>query len=401
MTPSASPSSRDFFIAAGALLIAMLGTTLPTPLYAIYQQRLGFDASWLTIIFSIYAAGVIAALLAVGSWSDQLGRRPMLLAGLLMGAISAVIFLCTDSITGLLIGRLFSGLSAGVMTGTATVAVIELAPKTFKNATLMATAANMLGLGIGPLLAGFTSQYLADPLHLIFYVHLALLLLAAVGVAVIRETVERAEQLKLSIQKPSVPAAVRSVFISASIAGLAGFSVAGLFTSMVPSVMIHIMDVHGGLLIGAVIGLFFAASILGQAALQWLPKTLHMSLGCVGLIIGMMCLGLSIATAQLLLLVCAGLLAGIGQGMILRAGMGAVTASSPPHQKAAVTSAFFVVLYVSISVPVVAVGFSVQAFGLPHVGEFFASLVAVVALLAMISMKWVQSRQAAVSASGG
>ncbi|OQR30942.1 MFS transporter [Pseudomonas sp. Bc-h] len=400
MTSSASPSSRDFFIAAAALLIAMVGTTLPTPLYAIYQQRLGFDASWLTIIFSIYAAGVIAALLAVGSWSDQLGRRPMLLAGLLMGAISAVIFLCTDSIGGLLMGRLFSGFSAGIMTGTATVAVIELAPKTFKNATLMATAANMLGLGLGPLLAGFTSQHLADPLHLVFYVHLALLLLAALGVAVIRETVQRPPQLKLGIQKPSVPASVRSVFISASIAGLAGFSVAGLFTSMVPSVMIHIMDVHGGLLIGAVIGLFFVASILGQASLQWLPKSLHMSLGCVGLIIGMICLGLSIATAQLLLLVLAGLLAGIGQGMILRAGMGAVTASSPPHQKAAVTSAFFVVLYVSISVPVVAVGFSVQVFGLPHVGEFFASLVAVVALLAMISMRWVQSRQAVASPSG-
>jgi MFS family permease len=400
MTSSASPSSRDFFIAAAALLIAMVGTTLPTPLYAIYQQRLGFDASWLTIIFSIYAAGVIAALLAVGSWSDQLGRRPMLLAGLLMGAISAVIFLCTDSIGGLLIGRLFSGFSAGIMTGTATVAVIELAPKAFKNATLMATAANMLGLGLGPLLAGFTSQHLADPLHLVFYVHLALLLLAALGVAVIRETVQRPPQLKLGIQKPSVPASVRSVFISASIAGLAGFSVAGLFTSMVPSVMIHIMDVHGGLLIGAVIGLFFVASILGQASLQWLPKSLHMCLGCVGLIIGMICLGLSIATAQLLLLVLAGLLAGIGQGMILRAGMGAVTASSPPHQKAAVTSAFFVVLYVSISVPVVAVGFSVQVFGLPHVGEFFASLVAVVALLAMISMRWVQSRQAVASPSG-
>ena len=400
MTSSASPSSRDFFIAAAALLIAMVGTTLPTPLYAIYQQRLGFDASWLTIIFSIYAAGVIAALLAVGSWSDQLGRRPMLLAGLLMGAISAVIFLCTDSIGGLLIGRLFSGFSAGIMTGTATVAVIELAPKAFKNATLMATAANMLGLGLGPLLAGFTSQHLADPLHLVFYVHLALLLLAALGVAVIRETVQRPPQLKLGIQKPSVPASVRSVFISASIAGLAGFSVAGLFTSMVPSVMIHIMDVHGGLLIGAVIGLFFVASILGQASLQWLPKSLHMSLGCVGLIIGMICLGLSIATAQLLLLVLAGLLAGVGQGMILRAGMGAVTASSPPHQKAAVTSAFFVVLYVSISVPVVAVGFSVQVFGLPHVGEFFASLVALVALLAMISMRWVQSRQAVASPSG-
>lgn len=400
MTLPASSSSRDFFIAAAALLIAMVGTTLPTPLYAIYQQRLGFDASWLTIIFSIYAAGVIAALLAVGSWSDQLGRRPMLLAGLLMGAISALIFLFSDSIGGLLIGRLFSGFSAGIMTGTATVAVIELAPKSWKNATLMATAANMLGLGLGPLLAGFTSQYLADPLHLVFYVHLALLLLAAVGVALIRETVQRPPTLKLSIQKPSVPASVRSVFISASIAGLAGFSVAGLFTSMVPSVMIHIMEQRGGLVIGAVIGLFFVASIVGQALLQWLPKALHMSLGCMGLIIGMICLGLSIATAQVLLLVVAGFVAGVGQGMILRSGMGAVTANSPAHQKAAVTSAFFVVLYVSISVPVVAVGFSVQVFGLPHVGEFFASLVALVALLAMISMRRVQSRQAAVSSSG-
>ncbi len=400
MTPPASSSSRDFFIAAAALLIAMVGTTLPTPLYAIYQQRLGFDASWLTIIFSTYAAGVIAALLAVGSWSDQLGRRPMLLAGLAMGAISAVVFLCSDSISGLLIGRLFSGFSAGIMTGTATVAVIELAPRTWKNATLMATAANMLGLGLGPLLAGFTSQELADPLHLVFYVHLALLLLAAVGVALVRETVQRPQQLKLSIQKPSVPASVRSVFISASIAGLAGFSVAGLFTSMVPSVMIHIMEQRGGLLIGAVIGLFFVASIFGQALLQWLPKTQHMNLGCVGLITGMICLGLSIATSQLLLLVFAGLIAGTGQGMILRAGMGAVTASSPPHQKAAVTSAFFVVLYISISLPVMAVGFGVQVFGLTHVGEFFASLVAVVAFLAMISMKRVQSQEAAVSSTG-
>jgi MFS family permease len=398
MTSSASSSTRDFFIAACALLIAMVGTTLPTPLYAIYQQRLGFDASWLTIIFSIYAAGVIAALLAVGSWSDQLGRKPLLIAGLTMGAVSAVIFLLSDSVGGLLIGRLFSGFSAGIMTGTATVAVIELAPKNWKNATLVATAANMLGLGLGPLLAGFTSQYLPDALHLVFYVHLVLLLLAAVGIFVIRETVQRPATLQLSIQKPSVPASVRSVFISASIAGLAGFSVAGLFTSMVPSVMIHIMQVHAGLLIGAVIGLFFVASIIGQALLQWLPKAQHMTLGCVGLIVGMICLGLSIATAHLVLLIAAGVVSGIGQGMILRAGMGAVTASSPPHQKAAVTSAFFVVLYVSISVPVVAVGFSVRAFGLEHVGEFFASLVAVVALLAMISMKRVQSRQAQAAA---
>ncbi|WP_268797987.1 MFS transporter [Pseudomonas huanghezhanensis] len=400
MTQAASSSTRDFILVACALLIAMLGTTLPTPLYAIYQQHLGFDASWVTIIFSIYAAGVIAALLAVGSWSDQLGRRPLLGAGLLMGAISAVIFLYTDSIGGLLIGRLFSGFSAGIMTGTATVAVIELAPERWsKRATLIATAANMLGLGLGPLLAGLTSQHLPDPLHLIFYVHLAFLLLAAVGVLLARETVTRPPTLRLSIQKLSIPPSVRSVFISASIAGLAGFSVVGLFTCMVPSVMIQLMGQSSGLLIGAVIGLFFVASIIGQAALQWLPPQRHMTLGCLALIVGVMCLGLSIATEQLLLLGLAGFIAGMGQGMIFRAGMGAVSANSPPDHKAAVTSAYFVVMYISISVPVIAVGFSVHAFGLRHVGEFFASLVAVIALLAMISMKRVQARTSPAQAN--
>ena len=98
MTEPDSPSRRGFFLVACALLIAMIGTTLPTPLYVYYQQQMGFGETWVTLIFAIYALGVIAALLAVGSWSDQIGRRPMLFAGLLMGAISAAIFLLCDSI---------------------------------------------------------------------------------------------------------------------------------------------------------------------------------------------------------------------------------------------------------------------------------------------------------------
>ena len=79
----------------------------------------------------MYAAGVIAALVLVGSWSDRVGRRPMLLAGLALSATSAAIFLIGGSLLSLpalLIGRIVSGLSAGIFSGTATVAVVELAP---------------------------------------------------------------------------------------------------------------------------------------------------------------------------------------------------------------------------------------------------------------------------------
>lgn len=396
MTDSTLHARRDFLFVAAALFITMIGTTLPTPLYALYQQQLGFDAIWLTLIFSVYAAGVIAALVLVGSWSDQVGRRPLLLAGLTMAAISAVIFLTTHSVAGLLAGRVFSGFSAGIMTGTATVAVVEAAPKAWRSqATLMATAANMLGLGCGPLLAGFTSQYLPWPISLIFWVHLGLLALAALGVALARETVQRPEQVRLRIMRPSISPAVRALFIPAAIAGLAGFSVAGVVTSLVPSIMRQLMGQQGGLMIGAVCCLFFVASIFGQAALQWIAPKRQMSIGCCGLIAGMLALGASIATRDMSLLLLGGCLAGAGQGMVFKAGMGAVMAACPPHQKAGVTSALFIVFYFSMSLPVIALGFSIAPFGLSLAGEVFSGIIAGVAVLAMVSMGYARRASAA------
>ena len=112
---------------AAAFAINMMGTTLPTPLYPIWQERLGFSQLTITVIFAAYAVGVIAALVIGGSWSDQLGRRPMLFAGLGFSAASACIFLIGDDLGLLLLGRVLSGVSAGIFTGTATAAVVELA----------------------------------------------------------------------------------------------------------------------------------------------------------------------------------------------------------------------------------------------------------------------------------
>ncbi|MGI4837478.1 MAG: MFS transporter [Janthinobacterium lividum] len=396
MTDKTPHAQRDFLLVAAAFFITMMGTTLPTPLYALYQQQLGFDAIWLTLIFSVYAAGVIAALVLVGSWSDQIGRRPLLLAGLLMAAISAVIFLTTHSVGGMLAGRLFSGFSAGIMTGTATVAVVESAPTAWRSqATLMATAANMFGLGFGPLLAGFTSQYLPWPTTLVFGLHLGLLVLAAAGIAVARETVQRPEQVRLGIMRPSITPAVRALFIPAAIAGLAGFSVAGVVTSLVPSIMRQLMGQQGGLVIGAVCCLFFVASIGGQAALKWIAPKQQMTVGCCGLIAGVLALGASIHTHQMGLLLLGGCLSGAGQGMVFKAGMGAVMAACPPQQKAAVTSALFIVFYFSMSLPVIALGFSIAPFGLSLAGEVFSVIIAAVAVLAMVSMGYARRASAA------
>ena len=75
-----SGGARSFVAAIAAFAVVMLGTTLPTPLYSIYAKDLGFGVTTTTIIFAVYAAGVIVALICFGRWSDILGRRPLLIA---------------------------------------------------------------------------------------------------------------------------------------------------------------------------------------------------------------------------------------------------------------------------------------------------------------------------------
>ena len=97
-----------------ALAVAMLGTTLPTPLYPLYREQLGFSEFLVTVIFAVYAAGVIAGLVLFGRLSDQIGRRRLLLPGLALSALSAGAFLVADDLPLLLAGRvLWSRVKAG------------------------------------------------------------------------------------------------------------------------------------------------------------------------------------------------------------------------------------------------------------------------------------------------
>ena len=62
-TAPAAPRQVAFWLMALVLGVTMLGTTLPTPLYVIYQGRWHLSAAMVTVTFAVYAAGVLAALL--------------------------------------------------------------------------------------------------------------------------------------------------------------------------------------------------------------------------------------------------------------------------------------------------------------------------------------------------
>jgi MFS family permease len=367
-----------------AFTVTMVGTTLPTPLYPAYAAEFGFGEFVTTVIFAVYAVGVIAGLLLFGHWSDQVGRRPMLVAGLLLSALSAVVYLLPAAEGWLYVGRVLSGLSAGIFTGTATATIVGLAPAASRaRAGLVAAAVNMAGLGSGPLLAGLLTQYAPDPLRLCFVVDLVLIALGLVAVLLVRDPVARRDNLALAPRPLRVPAEMRAVFIRAAIAGFAGFSVLGLFTAVSPAFIGEVLHRHSAALVGVVVAVLFVASIVGQAAVSSIGLERALPIGCVVMIVGMALIAWSLTAASLALLVVGAIIAGFGLGLTFRAGLGLVSAAAPDEQRGEVTSTFFVTLYVGISIPVIGVGALATGPGLVTAGVVFSIAVAVLAAIAL------------------
>jgi MFS family permease len=363
-----------------AFWATMVGSTLPTPLYVLYQKRFGFSELIITVIFATYAAGVITALLLFGRLSDVVGRRPVPLMGLSMSAVSAVVFLLAQGLAPLLVGRFLSGLSAGIFTGTATATLVDLAGESGGGrATLVAAVANIGGLGSGPLLAGILAQLAPLPLRLSYWVDIGLVLPAFAGILLMPEPVHPEGERTLRVQALSVPRETRSAFIPAALAGFAGFAVTGLSTAVSPAFLGQVLSVRSDIVVGAVVFGVFAASVLGQLLLGLVSTRTAMTGGCAGLIVGMALLVGGLAASSLALLVLGVTVAGAGQGLSFRAALAAVNRAAPQQHRAEVASSFFVVAYLAISIPVIGEGVLAQAASLRAAGILFAAVVAVLA----------------------
>ncbi len=374
-----------FPLLAYSFTAIMVGTTLPTPMYALYAERMHFSVLTTTVVFASYAGGVLFALLAFGRWSDAIGRRPMLLAGTACALASAVVFLAAESVPDLLIGRVLSGLSAGIFTGTATAAVIEAAPPNWRNrAAAVATIANIGGLGLGPLLAGLLVQYAPAPLRLTFVVHIVLVVLAALAVLVAAETSGRTGSIGL--QRLSVPEQTRPVFATAATAAFAGFAVMGLFTAVAPSFVSGVIGIGNHAAAGAIVCSVFASSAVSQVVAGRIPPQRAVALGCAILVAGMVMLAVALHLSSLAGLIAAAIVSGIGQGISFSRGLAAVAERTPPERRAQVSSTYFVVAYVALSLPVIGEGLAARTWGLRTAGVAFAVAVAVLAVVCLAAI---------------
>ena len=374
-----------FWLVGFVFLVTMAFSAVPAPLYVLYASRDRFGPLMITVIFAAYAVGVIASLFLAGHLSDWVGRRRMAVIAVAVNVAAGVIFLLWPSVPGLLIARVVSGVSVGMLTATATAYLSELdaagrggLPR--RRAEIIATAANLGGIGLGPLVSGFLAQYARDPLVVPYLVFEALMLAGLLALALVPETVTRPRaRPRYRPQRVSVPDRARPAFYAASAAAAAEFA---LFTSLAPGFIAGTLHDTSHALAGTATFAVFGAAALAQMVASRLTLRSQLAFGLLALIAGLAVITAAFWLASLALLLAGGVVAGSGAGAAFKGSVTTVLSIARPEARGEALAGLFLAGCVGLAVPVVALGLATPLLSARvAVVGFAVLLVGVVALL--------------------
>ena len=377
-----------FWLLTFVFAATMLGTTLPTPLYDIYQAQWHFSAAIVTVTFAVYAAGVLLTLLLTGRASDQAGRKPVLAAALGCSALSTVVFILAPNVGVLMAGRILSGFSAGLMTGTATATLTELIPASAaRRASLVATAANMGGLGLGPLIAGLFAQYGPHPTVLVFQVYLAVLAVAGLCMFLVPETVSPRRRPAIRFAGLGIPERGRGEFVAAGGAGFAAFSLLGLFAGLAPTFVASVLHEPNHAVQGAVVFGLLAVGTVTQLVLSRFGSRWVMMAGLGLFLAALPLIVVALAAASMALFLAGTVVGGVAVGAVFLGSLATANRLAPPGQHGRTVSTFFVLCYAGLIIPVVSVGVATLFTGDFPAVLAFSILLAALSLFSLTSIR--------------
>ncbi len=364
-----------------------MASGVPTPLFRVYQERFDFSSGVLTVVFAVYAFALLVALLVVGGLSDHVGRRPVLVTGLLLMAGSMVLFLAADGVGWLIAARVLQGLAMGSLTGTLGAALLDTQHAERPLGPVINSASPGVGLSLGAVLSGVVLEFVPSPTTWVFGVLTVALLLAAAAVLVLPETSPQRPGARASLRpRVRVPGPQRPVFLAALPVVVAGWSLGALYQSLGPSMVDTVfgIDDHlvGALLVLAVQGSSGVSAVLARglaAERAMLAGSLVLAAGVTGTVVAM-------TTAAVPVLFASAVVAGTGMGMVFLGAIASVTAGVPAGERAGLMSALFVVGYLSFSLPTIVAGFAASVWSLEAVAVVYSCLLVVLALSAVAAI---------------
>jgi predicted MFS family arabinose efflux permease len=385
---SRGPSRSTSFWSIAVLLVLVLAASgVPSPLYRVYQQQFGFSSGVLTTVFAVYAFALLVSLLVVGALSDHVGRRPVLIGGLLLEAAAMVLFLLAGDVGWLMAARVVQGLATGAMTGALGATLLDFQRQDRPLGPLVNSASPGFGLSLGAVGAGLLVEFVPAPTDWVFGVLTAVFVLAAAAVLLLPESSPRLAGARASLRpQVHVPAAQRAAFLTVLPCLAATWALGGLYASLGPSLVAGVFGVDDHLVGSLLILALNGTGLIGSLAMRGLVPERGMVIGALIFAAGVGGTVAALVAGSLPLFFAAAVVSGFGFGSAFLGAMATVTRGVAPGARAGLLSSVFVVSYLMFSVPAIAAGVAAGAIGLTRTAEIYSAAVIVLALSAAAAL---------------
>ena len=374
----------SFFLLASITSSFLAGSIAPSPLYPIYMAKWGLSPIVVTVIFGIYAAAVLLALLVAGRLSDHLGRRPVLLVATVAQAFTMALFATATSVTGLLVARVVQGLTTGAALGAVGAAMIDLDKS---RGTVANAVAPPFGTALGGILAGVLVQYLPFPTVLVYGVLGVIFLLQGLGVALMAESISpRAGVISSLRPQFNLPRVSREPLLLALPVLVAAWALAGFYGALSPMLVRGMMGSNSPLLGGLALFVLAASGGVAVLLLQRREPREMMTLGAASLVVGVAIAAVSLVDSSVIWFLLATAVAGVGFGAGFQGAIRTVVPFAAAHERAGVLSIIFVISYISMGLPAVIAGWMIARDGnIVGTAQIFCAVLMALAFTALLA----------------
>ncbi|WP_095184281.1 MFS transporter [Pseudomonas sp. Irchel 3H9] len=383
MSSRISHRSSLVFLAI-TLLTFLAASSAPTPLYHLYQEGLHFSAGMLTLIFGVYALSLLAALLTVGSLSDHLGRKPVIFAALVLNMLAMLLFINEGSVAWLIAARTVQGFATGMATAVLGAALLDTDRQ---QGPLVNSVAPLLGMACGAMGSSLLVEFAPLPTQLIYWTLLALMLVQALYVWRLPETVDRIPGAVASL-RPTLhvpPQARRALWLSLPV-DVAVWAMGGFYLSLAPSLVRAATGSTSNLIGGGLVAVLTLSGALVIFTLRNRPASKVLRLGAALLAVGVALILTAVHSASLPLFFIATLIAGGGFGAGFLGALRSVVPLALPHERAGLMSAFYVLSYLAFCLPSLLAGNLIRSFGLIATTDGYGAVLILLALGALVAL---------------
>ena len=155
------PSNLLLGVASG---ISPFGMAIAIPTLESFSQLYQAPYSTVQFIISAYLLGLASSMPLVGFLSDKIGRRPVLLSGLVLFVIASIFCSTTDSLNSLIFWRVIQGIGASVGSVMAR-AMIRDVSNASETAKSLSRVTAIMGISpmIAPVIGGIGYQIFGNP----------------------------------------------------------------------------------------------------------------------------------------------------------------------------------------------------------------------------------------------